>query len=81
MALAARFAEALDLEPTGASLVVRPVAEPERVRSALDRQHIRAAVRGTASGSRCTSGTTTPDVERAVEAIRPFVREPVQGRN
>jgi selenocysteine lyase/cysteine desulfurase len=76
LALAARFAGALDLESTGASLVCVPVAEPERVRSALDRERIRAAVRGDGIRFSVHVWNDDADVERAVEAIRPFLREP-----
>ena len=76
LALAARFAGALDREPTGASLVCVPVAEPERVRAALDRERIRAAVRGDGIRFSVHVWNDDADIERAVEAIRPFLREP-----
>ena len=72
--LAGRLAAALDREPTGASLVCLPVAEPERVREALDRERIRAAVRGENIRFSVHVWNDLDDIERAVAAIRPFLR-------
>jgi selenocysteine lyase/cysteine desulfurase len=72
--LAGRLAAALDREPTGASLVCVPVAEPERVREALDRARIRAAVRGENIRFSVHVWNDDEDIERAVDAIRPFLR-------
>jgi selenocysteine lyase/cysteine desulfurase len=73
LALAGRFAHSLGLEPTGASLVCVPVAEPERARAALDDARIRAAVRGDGIRFSVHLWNDDADVRRAVEAIRPFV--------
>jgi selenocysteine lyase/cysteine desulfurase len=73
--LATRFATALGREPAGASLVCVPVAEPEHVRAALDRERIRAAVRGDGIRFSVHVWNDDADVERAVDAIRPFLRE------
>jgi selenocysteine lyase/cysteine desulfurase len=73
LALAGRFAHSLGLEPTGASLVCVPVAEPERARAALDDARIRAAVRGDGIRFSVHLWNDDADVGRAVEAIRPFV--------
>jgi selenocysteine lyase/cysteine desulfurase len=70
--LASRFARALGREPAGASLVCVPVAEPERVRAALDRERIRAAVRGDGIRFSVHVWNDDQDVERAVDAIGPF---------
>jgi selenocysteine lyase/cysteine desulfurase len=72
--LATRFADALDRVPTGASLVCVPVSEPERVRVALDRERIRAAVRGDGIRFSVHVWNDDADIERAVDAIRPFLR-------
>jgi hypothetical protein len=74
--LASRFATALDREPTGASLVCVPVLEPERVRAALERERIRAAVRGDGIRFSVHLWNDDDDIERAVDAIRPFLRAP-----
>jgi selenocysteine lyase/cysteine desulfurase len=73
LALAGRFAHSLDREPTGASLVCVPVAEPERVRAALDGARIRAAVRGDGIRFSVHLWNDDADVARAVEAIHRFV--------
>ena len=78
LALATRFAGALDREPQGASLVCVPVAEPERVRAALDRERIRAAVRGSGIRFSVHVWNDDDDIERAVDAIRPFLPAPGQ---
>lgn len=74
VALAGRFARALELEPTGSSLVCVPVPEPDRVREALDRQRIRAAVRGDGIRFSVHVWNDDGDIERAGDAIRPFLR-------
>jgi selenocysteine lyase/cysteine desulfurase len=74
--LAGRFGAALDREPTGASLVCVPVSDPERVRAALDAERIRAAVRGDGIRFSVHVWNDDADVERAVDAIRPFLRAP-----
>ncbi len=78
LALAARFAAALDREPAGASLVCVPVSEPEHVRAALDRERIRAAVRGNGIRFSVHVWNDDADIERAVDAIRPFLPAPEQ---
>lgn len=67
--LAGRFARALDLEPTGSSLVCVPVADPEAVRVSLDARRIRAAVRGESIRFSVHVWNDDVDVDRAVEAI------------
>jgi hypothetical protein len=76
LGLARRFAADLDREPTGGSLVCVPVAEPERVRAMLDRERIRAAVRGDGIRFSVHVWNDEADIERAVDAIRPFLRGP-----
>ena len=69
VALAGRFARALDLDPTGSSLVCVPVADPEAVRASLDARRIRAAVRGDSIRFSVHVWNDDADVDRAVEAI------------
>jgi selenocysteine lyase/cysteine desulfurase len=69
MALAGRFATALEVEPTGSSLVCVPVADPEAVRESLDARRIRAAVRGESIRFSVHVWNDDADVDRAVEAI------------
>lgn len=73
LALAARLATALGLEPTGSSLVCVPIADPEPVRAALEAAGIRAAVRGDAIRFSLHVWNDAADVARAVEAIRPLL--------
>ena len=73
LALAARLATALGLEPTGSSLVCVPIADPEPVRAALEAAGIRAAVRGDAIRFSLHVWNDEADVDRAVEAIRPLL--------
>jgi selenocysteine lyase/cysteine desulfurase len=79
--LAGRFAHALGREALGAFLVCVPVSEPERVRSALDAQWIRAAVRGDGIRFSVHLWNDDDDIERAVQAIRPFLRVTGPGRD
>lgn len=82
LALAARFAHALDQEPMGASLVCVPVSDPEGARTALDRNRIRAAVRGDGIRFSTHVWNNDDDIERAVAVIRPFLgnRSPTSPR-
>jgi selenocysteine lyase/cysteine desulfurase len=73
LALAARLATALGLEPTGSSLVCVPIADPEPVRAALETAGIRAAVRGDAIRFSVHVWNDAADVDRAVDAIRPLL--------
>jgi selenocysteine lyase/cysteine desulfurase len=72
LALAADFARALDVEPTGSALVCAPMRDPERVRQALADAHIRAAVRGTNIRFSVHLWNDAADIERAVRVVRPF---------
>lgn len=74
--LASRLAAAVDREPAGGSLVCVPVAEPERVRAALDRERIRAAVRGDGIRFSVHVWNDKGDIERAADTIRPFLQAP-----
>ncbi len=69
-ALAGRFSRALDLEPTGSSLVCVRVADPEAVRASLDARRIKAAVRGDSIRFSVHVWNDDADVDRAVEAIK-----------
>jgi selenocysteine lyase/cysteine desulfurase len=71
--LAARLARALHQEPTGSSLVCIPIADPEGVRATLEAAGIRAAVRGDAIRLSLHVWNDAADVDRAAEALRPFV--------
>jgi selenocysteine lyase/cysteine desulfurase len=79
--LASRFAAALNLGPKGASLVCVPVSAPERVREALDRERIRAAVRGDGIRFSVHVWNDDADIKRAVDAIRPFLGAAVPSRD
>jgi selenocysteine lyase/cysteine desulfurase len=69
LALAARLATSLGLEPAGSSLVCVPIADPEPVRAALEAAGIRAAVRGDAIRFSLHVWNDEADVARAVDAI------------
>jgi selenocysteine lyase/cysteine desulfurase len=73
LALAARLATSLGLEPAGSSLVCVPIPDPEPVRAALETAGIRAAVRGDAIRFSLHVWNDEADVNRAVEAIRPLL--------
>jgi selenocysteine lyase/cysteine desulfurase len=73
LALAADLAEAVGQAPTGSSLVCVPVAEPERVRATLADARIKAAVRGSGIRFSLHLWNDATDVERAADAIRPYV--------
>lgn len=73
LGLAARLARAVGLEPTGSSLVCVPIADPEPIRASLDAAGIRAAVRGDAIRFSLHVWNDAADVDRAAEAIRPFL--------
>ena len=72
LALAARFARALDLEPTGSSLVCVPMRDPEPARQALADARIKAAVRGPNLRFSVHLWNDEADVERAVAAVAPY---------
>ncbi len=72
LALAAAFSRALDLEPTGSSLVCVPMRDPEAAHQALAEARIKAAVRGSNLRFSVHLWNTEADIERAVEAIAPF---------
>jgi selenocysteine lyase/cysteine desulfurase len=79
--LAGQFAGELGRQPAGGSLVCVPVAEPKRVRAALDRERIRAAVRGDGIRFSVHVWNDVADIERAVDAIRPFLGAALPGRD
>ena len=72
--LAVRLARAVGQEPTGSSLVCVPIVDPEPVRASLEAAGIRAAVRGDAIRFSTHVWNHAADVDRAAEAIRPFLR-------
>ena len=72
--LAARLADAVGQAPTGSSLVCVPIDRPEPVRASLEAAGIRAAVRGDAIRFSLHVWNDDADVDRAAEAIRPFLR-------
>ena len=72
LALAARFSRALDLEPTGSTLVCVPMRDPEPARQALIDARIKAAVRGPNLRFSVHLWNDDADVARAVEAVAPF---------
>jgi selenocysteine lyase/cysteine desulfurase len=72
LALAAKFADALGLEPTGSSLVCVPMRDPEPARQALAEARIKAAVRGPNLRFSVHVWNDDADVERAVRAVSPF---------
>jgi selenocysteine lyase/cysteine desulfurase len=72
--LAARLAESVGQAATGSSLVCVPIDRPEPVRASLEAAGIRAAVRGDAIRFSLHVWNDAADVDRAAEAIRPFLR-------
>ena len=72
LALASRFSRALDLEPTGSTLVCVPMRDPEPARQALADAHVKAAVRGPNLRFSVHVWNDDADVARAVAAIAPF---------
>jgi len=75
--LARRLSERLGLEPTGSSLVSVPVDDAEVATRRLAESGVRAAVRAGRVRLSPHVYSTLADVERAVDAIAPFVRQPV----
>ena len=79
VALAREMAERLGLAWGGASLVCAPVADGEAVRAALREVGVKAAVRGTAIRLSTHVYNDRTDVDRAVDALGPFLEpEPAQ---
>lgn len=72
--LAARLAAAVGQASTGSSLVCVPIDQPEPVRASLEAAGIRAAVRGDAIRFSLHVWNDEADVDRAAEAIRPYLR-------
>ena len=72
-ALAERLAAGLALAEPGSSVVSVPVHDAEAARGALEAAGVRAAVRGGAVRFSPHVYNTPRDVDRAVEAISPFV--------
>ena len=73
-ALADRLAEGTGCPRPGSTLVCVPIADPEHVRGALKEAGIKAAVRGTSIRFSPHVYNTDGDVDRAIEAIAPFLR-------
>jgi selenocysteine lyase/cysteine desulfurase len=71
--LARELAARLDLAPPGASLVCAPIGDPETARAGLRAAGVRASVRGTAIRFAVHLYNTDADLDRAAEAIRPFM--------
>ena len=78
--LAARLATSLGQEPTGSSLVCVPIADPSRARGAEGPSYPRPPSMAMRSGSRSMVWNDAADVDRAVEAIRPYARTGLGGR-
>jgi selenocysteine lyase/cysteine desulfurase len=72
--LAARLADGLGLPAPRSSLVCLPVSEPDRAAEALGRAGVRAAIRVGHVRLAPHVWTTDADVDRAVEALRPWHR-------
>jgi len=78
VALARELADRLGIEWGGGTLVCPPIDDPERVRSALAEQRIKAAFRGTAIRFSTHVYNDDADIERAAAAIGPLVAQPVR---
>ncbi len=77
--LASNLAEAIGVPWGGATLVCVPVSDGERARAGLVSAGVRAAVRGTSIRLSPHVYNDSADVERAAEAIGPFVEVPPGG--
>ncbi len=75
MDLAAAFSRALRLEPTGSSLVCVPVTDVQAARAALEVARVKAAIRGDGIRFSLHVWNGPDDVERAITAITPYVRD------
>ena len=73
LAAARRLADRLGVPFEGATLVCAPIADGETARSALLAEGIRASVRGTGIRFAVHVYTTDDDIDRAVDAIAPFL--------
>jgi len=76
VALAHKLAAQLGLPKPLASIVGVPVEDAEAVRASLAEGGIKAAVRGTSVRLSTHVYTTDEDIERATQALTPFVRVP-----
>jgi selenocysteine lyase/cysteine desulfurase len=72
-ALADRLAAGVGLPRPGSSLVCVPIAGDNRARDALKAAGIKASVRGTSIRFAPHVYNTEADIDRAIEAIQPFV--------
>jgi selenocysteine lyase/cysteine desulfurase len=75
--LARRLSDGLGLAPTGSTLVSVPVDDAEVATRHLEEAGVRAAVRAGRVRLSPHVYSTASDVDRAVTAIAPFVRQPV----
>jgi hypothetical protein len=75
MQLAAGFSRELHLEPTGSSLVCVPVTDVQAARAALEAARVKAAIRGDGIRFSVHVWNGPEDVERAVTAITPYLRD------
>jgi len=72
-ALANRLAEGTGCPRPASTLVCVPIADPEHARNALKEAGIKASVRGTSIRFSPHVYNTDADVDRAIEAIQPFI--------
>ena len=74
-ALARALGEGLGVDPPNASLVCVPIDDAEGVRQELGRAGVKAAVRGTGIRFAVHVYNSPADVEAAIRAVEPFVRQ------